>query len=90
MTLAIHILLVLSVLGVGFCLFITVLTIRELDNIIIRLCNKVDELDKKQNDANAIREGIREAILADFRKRYHPQIRVTDDNPLDFPNDRKE
>jgi hypothetical protein len=60
-----------------------------MNEILARLCNKVDEMDKKQNSADAIRDGMREAILAEFQKRYsRPNVTVVDDKtkPLDFPN----
>lgn len=92
MNLAIHILLACSIVGVAFVLFIAVLTIREMDKLIAKLCNKIDEIDKKQNDAESIRDGMRQAILAEFQKRYsRPNVTVVDkEKPLDFPNDRKE
>lgn len=88
MTLAIHILLACSIVVVGFDLCLAVLTIREMDKIIARLCNKIDEIDKKQNEAESIREGMRQAILAEFQKRYsRPHVTVVDkEKPLDFPN----
>ena len=89
MNLAIHILLACSVVVVGFCLVIAVRIINDMNEILARLCNKVDEMDKKQNSADAIRDGMRQAILAEFQKRYSRQnVTVVDDKtkPLDFPN----
>lgn len=89
MNLAIHILLACSIVVVGFCLVIAVRIINDMNKIIARLCNKIDEIDKKQNDAESIRDGMRQAILAEFQKRYsRPNVTVVDDKtkPLDFPN----
>lgn len=88
MTLAIHILLACSVVVVGICLVIAVRIINDMNEILARLCNKVDELDKKKNEAESIREGMRQAILAEFQKRYsRPHVTVVDkEKPLDFPN----
>lgn len=90
MNLAIHILLACSVVVVGFCLVIAVRIINDMNEILARLCNKVDEMDKKQNNADAIRDRMSRAILAEFQKRYsRPNVTVVDDKtkPLDFPND---
>lgn len=89
MSLAIHILLACSVVVVGFCLVIAVRIINDMNEILARLCNKVDDMDKKQNEAESIREGMRQAILSEFQKRYsRPRMTVVDkEKPLDFPND---
>lgn len=89
MNLAIHILLACSVVVVGFCLVIAVRIINDMNEILARLCNKVDEMDKKQNSADAIRDRMSRAILEEFQKRYsRPNVTVgaNKTKPLDFPN----
>ena len=89
MNLAIHILLACSVVVVGFCLVVAVRIINDMNEILAHLCNKVDEMDKKQNSADAIRDRMSRAILEEFQKRYsRPNVTVVDDKtkPLDFPN----
>lgn len=88
MNLAIHILIACSIVVLGFCLVIAVRIINDMNEILARLCNKVDELDKRQNSADAIRDRMSRAILEEFQKRYsHPKMTVVDkEKPLDFPN----
>ena len=93
----IHLLIALTLLGVGICLVMVIFIIHDMKTVAEYLVDTYDRLEAKEkkmeSDEKRIENEVKEAILAGIRQRIvgqKPSINVVGkDKPLDFPNDHK-
>ena len=90
----IHLLIALTLLGVGVCLFFAILIIHDMKVVAEYLVDTYDRLEAKEkkmeSDEKRIENEVKEAILAGIRQRFTPKPSINvvgKDKPLDFPND---
>lgn len=91
----IHLLIALTLLGVGICLVMVIFIIHDMKTVAEYLVDTYDRLEAKEkkmeSDEKRIENEVKEAILAGIRQRFTPKHDITvvggEDKPLDFPND---
>ena len=78
MELAIHILLLITMLACGVCLFIVVKIVSDLEAVLGKMNRRIATMEHNNN-----------ALVSMFRVN-NIKVVEKDEAPLDFPNDRKE
>lgn len=92
-----HLLIALTLLGVGICLVMVIFIIHDMKIVaeyLVDMYYRIEAKEKKmESEEKRIENEVKDAILSGIRQRFavqKPSINVVGkDKPLDFPNDHK-